>query len=304
MQDNSSISELWEWNEQDYIIQKDPQLDIDHSLWDGDQNEQLSYIFDESTPVRDCGDLAYDITNKGKYTNKEFEGYSSQSKRRRMLQFDTHSTDSLLCTENTEYTFDAFEKSQDQVDLMEDVSQEDIPWESGPYGGKSTSCDGSLDHSSETWLSNCFNDGCMNLSSDDMNLPGFSDDQIDISELCTITDEMESDTVQAIPTPPAKIIYKGRKSHIRTPTHLASSIVYPFALVKPCGVHGDVTIKDINQRIHTPAPSPYAPAEKEESPCVAVSYPTSAFSGKPVVVKTKIRTEGGKGSITITRTKG
>lgn len=78
---------------------------------------------------------------------------------------------------------------------------------------------------------------------------------------------------------------------------VTSSVVYPFDFVKPCGVHGDVTLNDINQRISTP-PLP----KKNES--ASVLYPTSAFSGKPVVGKTKIRTEGGKGSITIMRTKG
>ncbi|KAL5711682.1 hypothetical protein ACHQM5_013940 [Ranunculus cassubicifolius] len=274
--DDDDDNQLWEWNQQDY-------------------NPQMAM-------VKECGDLPHNTaTASANYSNKE---YASQSKRRRMLQFDTHLNESLLCTENTEYTFEAFEKSQDQEELM-DVSQEDIPWESGPYGGNSTSCDGSLDQSSEAWLSNCFNDGCVNLSSDDINLSDFSDVQVDISDFCDITDEMESDTVQVIPTPLAKKTYIGSKSYVRTPTNLVSSIAYPFALIKPCGIHGDVTIKDINHRIHTPAPLPrsiQAPPEEEKH--VAVSYPTSAFSGKPVVVKTKIRTEGGKGSITIMRTKG
>lgn len=92
----------------------------------------------------------------------------------------------------------------------------------------------------------------------------------------------------------------GRKSYIRTPTKLASSIAYPFAFIKPCGFHGDVTLKDINQRIRTPPPS----KSKHHPEDPSLSYPTSAFSGKPVVGKTKIHTEGGKGSITIMRTRG
>ena len=64
-------------------------------------------------------------------------------------------------------------------------------------------------------------------------------------------------------------------------------------------MHGDVTLNEINQRIRTPPPS--KSKETDEDPVV---YPMSAFSGKPVVGKTKIRTEGGKGSITIMRTKG
>lgn len=86
---------------------------------------------------------------------------------------------------------------------------------------------------------------------------------------------------------------------MRAPTKAASSVVYPFAFVKPCGVHGDVTLKDINQRIRTPK---LKTPQNSEDPSVA--YPKSAFSGKPVVGKTTIPTEGGKGSITIMRTKG
>lgn len=86
---------------------------------------------------------------------------------------------------------------------------------------------------------------------------------------------------------------------MRPPTKLASSVVYPFAFVKPCGVHGDVTLKDINQRIRTPPPS-----KSKKTEDLLAAYPTSALTGKPVVGKTKIRTEGGKGSITIMRTKG
>lgn len=85
---------------------------------------------------------------------------------------------------------------------------------------------------------------------------------------------------------------------MRAPSKLASSVAYPFDFIKPCGVLGDVTLKDINQRILTPPPSKQKEV-KEEPP-----YPTSAFSGKPVVGKTKIPTQGGKGSITIMRTKG
>jgi hypothetical protein len=77
-------------------------------------------------------------------------------------------------------------------------------------------------------------------------------------------------------------------------------VAYPFELIKPCGFRGDTTLRDINQKIH--APPPYRIRHKyDDEP---VSYQASAISGKPVVHKTKIHTEGGKGSITITRTRG
>jgi hypothetical protein len=57
-------------------------------------------------------------------------------------------------------------------------------------------------------------------------------------------------------------------------------------------------LNEINQRICTP---PSKAKLRDEEPII---YPMSAFSGKPVVGKTKIRIKGGKGSITIMRTKG
>lgn len=140
----------------------------------------------------------------------------------------------------------------------------------------------------------------MHFSPDAMNHPGTSDFQIDISDFCETAPEFANDAPQQRISTPQKIIFKGRKSCIQTPTKLATSVAYPFAFIKPSGAHGDVTLKDINQKIRTPPPSKLK--QKSEDP--SVSYPTSAFSGKPVVGKTKIRTEGGKGSITIMRTKG
>jgi hypothetical protein len=84
----------------------------------------------------------------------------------------------------------------------------------------------------------------------------------------------------------------GGSSMIRVRQNITTTIAYPFTLIKPSWEEGDVTLQDINQRIHAP---PKPPPE---------ILGTSAFSGKPVIGKTRIRTEGGKGSITILRTKG
>lgn len=105
---------------------------------------------------------------------------------------------------------------------------------------------------------------------------------------------VQKNTVQARPTP-----LKAGKNIIRA-RKVKTSVVYPFELIKPCGFHGDVTLHDINQRIHAPPPYKIKHKIDEEQ----LSYQTSAISGKPVVHKTKIHTEGGKGSITITRTRG
>lgn len=94
--------------------------------------------------------------------------------------------------------------------------------------------------------------------------------------------------------------FVGKKTLISVPSKLSSSVAYPFALVKPCGGHGDLTLNDINQRIHAPPRSKL----KHKVDADGGPYTTSAFSGKPVVGRTKIRTEGGRGSITIMRTRG
>lgn len=84
----------------------------------------------------------------------------------------------------------------------------------------------------------------------------------------------------------------GASSSLVTKDNLTTSVAYPFTLIKPSWQEGDVTLQDINQRIRAPP---------KKAPEI---LGTSAFSGKPVINKTRIRTEGGKGSITILRTKG
>lgn len=74
-------------------------------------------------------------------------------------------------------------------------------------------------------------------------------------------------------------------------------LAYPFALVKPIGIQGDITLQDINQRINTTS---YRVKPRFEQPKSTLSSP---YSGKSVLALTKIYTEG-NGTITIMRTKG
>ncbi|CAM8954068.1 unnamed protein product [Rhodiola kirilowii] len=79
--------------------------------------------------------------------------------------------------------------------------------------------------------------------------------------------------------------------------------VYPFALVKPGGVEGDMTINDINERILMPPVRPvrHPVGDFACRPCVSPHGP--GLSGKAVVALTKIQTQG-RGTITIIRTRG
>ncbi|XP_042513570.1 protein XRI1-like [Macadamia integrifolia] len=300
--DFNNNNEPWEWPGDEYHFQKDSHFEISNTLWDEvNQNEEsLSYMFDETTPIKACGDLAYHVTDSGKNMIQEPEEHmesSSHLKRRRMLQFNTSTMDH--CYYNDQIS-SAFVKSKDRDDQVGAALANTSDWASELTDDRFAVGNRSLGQSSEGWLVNCFNDTEMHFSSDDVNVSGASDEQIDISEFCNFPPEVEVNVVQGCSTSTPKCVFKGRKSFIQTPTKMSSAVAYPFALIKPCSVHGNVTLKDINQRIRTPPPS----KSKQSDDDASASYPTSAFSGKPVVVKTKIRTEGGKGSITIMRTKG
>ncbi|KAH7550286.1 hypothetical protein JRO89_XS13G0165300 [Xanthoceras sorbifolium] len=297
----SKESEPWNWHGEGYCLQKDSNFDMSGCLWNEVtlNEEDLSYMFDEATtPVKACGDLAYHATHCDNMSKepKERRETSSQVKRRRMLQFDSQVVDNSLCCDELP---SAFLKSNERENSVEEVLPEALQWIPGFSEDVSAPSYEGLDQSLEGWINNCFNDDEMNFSPDDMNLSGASDIQIDISEFANSSPAYDANVVQQQVTRTTQnVVFKGRKSFIRTPTKLASSVAYPFAFIKPCGVHGDVTLKDINQRIHTP------PSKSKLNTEDALAFPTSAFSGKPVVGKTKIRTEGGKGSITIMRTKG
>lgn len=288
-------SDMWKWRDS-YCLGDDPDVDISDCLLS--KGEDISFMFDdESTPVKSCGELTHHVSsyeNNDKETQRYNES-SSQVKRRRMLQFESEALDAPLCNEELSASF---LNSQETDTSVEEFISEMSQWVSGFSEDMSSSGNEGLDQSSEGWVASCFNDSQMHLSPEDI---AASDIQLDISEICNAPPECESNVVQECPAQQTRrnVVFKGRKSYMRAPTKVTSSVVYPFTFVKPCGAHGDVTLKDINQRIRTPQSKT---AQSSVDPSVA--YPMSAFSGKPVVGKTTIPTEGGKGSITIMRTKG
>jgi len=86
---------------------------------------------------------------------------------------------------------------------------------------------------------------------------------------------------------------------------LAFTLQFPFAVVKPLGLDDGrmTTLDDVNQRI---LKRPARPVRHPVGPFAcgpAVTAPGIGLSGKAVVSLTKIRT-GGKGTITIIRTRG
>ncbi|KAG9457639.1 hypothetical protein H6P81_002147 [Aristolochia fimbriata] len=80
-------------------------------------------------------------------------------------------------------------------------------------------------------------------------------------------------------------------------------VAYPFAMVKPGGMEGDVTLGDINERIlmRPTRPVRHPVGEFACLPCVSAGGP--GLSGKDVVALTRVHTQG-NGTITIIRTRG
>lgn len=290
-----TTNETLDWQEGDYCLEKEPSLDITECMWDGaTQEEDFSYILDDTTPIKACGGAPYHYSNLGE-TSKASDGCrltSSQVKRRRMLQFSNEELDLTFQSHSS-----AFLKSKEKINVVDEALLEASEWEVNFQEDSYSSGLECLDQS-EDWLADCLNDSDMQDSPTDMASSGMND-LIEVTEFndppptVAANNTIKQRTVRTS----RNIIFKGRKSYMRTPTKLASSVAYPFTFIKPSGENGDVTLKEINQRILTPPPS----KPKEDDPA---TYGTSAITGKPVVNKTRIRTEGGKGSITIMRTKG
>ncbi|PKA60939.1 Protein XRI1 [Apostasia shenzhenica] len=296
-------SDMWEWQEDDYYLMEDRRSGISHCLWDELHKTEgsLLYMLEEQTPIKDCTDFHCQNAQALENTNKLLEECrdSSQQKRRRMLHFPSE------CNENNFGSFHSssvFLKSKEREDALideEPSTSVNDEWNADWVVGTP---DGSCALNSEGWLDNCLNEGMIQCGTDETT--EFVEDLNCVEKFVQqghAPAEMETDLLQQGKASHARKASKGRRHIIRAATNLTTSIAYPFALIKPCGAEGDLTLKDINHRIHTPLSS-RSKQMQEEIPLL--HYPTSAFSGKPVVVKTKIHTEGGKGSITIMRTKG
>ncbi|KAH7670436.1 hypothetical protein IHE45_10G027200 [Dioscorea alata] len=297
--------EIWEWAEEECFLGGNPEIDVSQYLWnDASQNEDsFVCMLGERTPTKDLTGFDHDMMSgeDNSCRNYQVSRDSSQHKRRR-LQFSQDFYGYHSANEQNNGPFFKYQVREgsmvedglpDQKQLCTSgFSPDDICAYNDEVFNKPT----------EVLPENCLNESEMPDNQNEMNYHMESYKQTNISELCNIPPDTGNEVVHKTHTLNPCRIFKGQKSYIETPTKLTTSVAYPFALIKPCGVQGDVTLKDINQWIHAPLPSKSMNKIDEEDP--SISYPTSAFSGKPVVVQTKLRTEGGKGSITIMRTKG
>ncbi|GAB4841345.1 hypothetical protein Ancab_022072 [Ancistrocladus abbreviatus] len=248
--DYSNSTESSEWQGEDCYIPKDSSLGVSQCTWEGitQNKEDLSYMFEDTTPAKACGDFPY-LENMKKVM-EECKATSSQGKRRRMLQFTSEAIDHPFPSEDMS---SSFLKSKERSDSIEDILNAVSQWEASFQEDMSSSEFEGLEQA-ENWLADCLIDTEMHFSSDSMNLSGTSDRQVDVTEVCNVQRSYVNMVEQQAVCTSQNVVFKGRKSCMRTPTKLAAAVAYPFAFVKPCSVHGDITLKDINQRICTPPP--------------------------------------------------
>ncbi|GAA0164026.1 hypothetical protein LIER_19755 [Lithospermum erythrorhizon] len=85
---------------------------------------------------------------------------------------------------------------------------------------------------------------------------------------------------------------------------LSTQVAYPFAVIKPGGYEGDVTLNEINEKILMPPTRPVRhPVGDFACRPLVVSPDGPGLSGKAVVALRRIQTQG-RGTITIIRTRG
>uniref|UniRef100_A0A7N0UI81 Protein XRI1 n=1 Tax=Kalanchoe fedtschenkoi TaxID=63787 RepID=A0A7N0UI81_KALFE len=301
MEFDNDNGETWKWQDMDCSLPEGPRYDISPWTEVTTNQEDMSYMIDDTTPVKACVDVSCKVSDCDDLIkeSEECRVSSSQAKRRRMLLFTNEPIEFPLCTEDLP---SAYLKSKAREESVESLFPELSPWDDTSSDFMSTSNSEMMEP--DEWLAELFNDTDMNP--EDMTFLEEASVQYNISDFgdAQHNHKAEAPPVEccALPPKPApkkvtgRVIFKGRRSYIQPPIKLASSVAYPFTFIKPCPAKGGMTLDDINQKIHTPPP-------KKPDP-IPPNLPKSAFSGKLVVGKTRIRTEGGKGSITITRTRG
>jgi hypothetical protein len=70
-----------------------------------------------------------------------------------------------------------------------------------------------------------------------------------------------------------------------------TALAFPFEVIKPCSFSGDITLNDINKKIHAPPPDKIRHKSDDEPN----SLEASAMMVKHVFHKTKMHTEGERG---------
>ncbi|CAN6270514.1 unnamed protein product [Urochloa humidicola] len=297
----SQIS-LWDWQAGGHCEPSDAShAEATKFVWDclNQDDDELLGLLGNQTPLRDCRDFFADMPDISCKETLDPEE-SREAKRRRVLEYPSESSQSEVGTQETSSPFVASEGTEISLLCTDEPHNLNCDMQ---YSSNNIDTINSLSNEAPFWQEDNHLEHCsygtppVYVEPDQMPCTqesvAFADDQAGISgssEIAPVTESLIIQETRKLST--LKVSKGGSSSLVKAKQNITTTIAYPFTLIKPSWKEGDVTLQDINQRIRAP---PKKPPE---------ILGTSAFSGKPVIGKTRIRTDGGKGSITILRTKG
>ncbi|CBI26758.3 hypothetical protein VitviT2T_000549 [Vitis vinifera] len=252
-------------------------------------NADMSLVMDNSTaPFFSC----LDSDPSTGYLQDALVEFSDRSKRRRLLLYTDHETNSpndLMKTYwnmNPNCTWDLSENfnCMNQIASIGGVSAE-------PINGSAMS--GMISEEEPTFADMKTPEETVSaLEALDSSSSSYKEYSVNTKSVS------EKDTLCSIdPLPPSTGGDHKKKKKLIT------RVVYPFAVVKPGGLDGDMTLNDINERILMPPTRPVRHPVGDFASRPFVSPDGPGLSGKAVVALTRIHTQG-RGTITIIRTKG
>ncbi|PWZ45183.1 Protein XRI1 [Zea mays] len=284
---------LWDWTVEHCEPNDSSHADATKFVWDclNQDDDELMGLLGNQTPLRDCRDFFADL---GDFTCKETLDLeeSRESKRRRTLEYPSESSQSEVGTHDAASPFVTSEAAE--ISLLCTDKPQSLNWD---MHHTSNNLDEAPYRQEDILSEHCSYGTPVYLEPDQTPCSQESiaciNDQSGISGTSETGPMTESFIMQETRKLCTLKVSKGSSSTlVKVKENVTTSVAYPFTLIKPSWEEGDVTLQDINQRIRAPP---------KKAPEI---LGTSAFSGKPVIGKTRIRTEGGKGSITILRTKG
>ncbi|CAA7404992.1 unnamed protein product [Spirodela intermedia] len=212
----------------------------------------------------DCTDFGCAVSDSGGTAKDSADGSaeSPQLKRRRMLQCNHDDPVEIICAGPSSEFLNP--KTGEEATMGEDKTREEEQWDT-----ELLDILGALGESSKCWLESCFNESEMRISSDETYHLIL---MIEIVRALVIMSNTPCNKFKRInyidtsplflysnkpPTFPAFIYLQGaiylywRPSYTKFPTTTASTVAYPFTLIKPCGARGEVTLEEINQILRT-----------------------------------------------------
>eukprot|EP00249_Psilotum_nudum_P010598 c22640_g2_i1 orf=2-853(-) len=273
--EEKGISDTWDWEDQGFRLDVESPLAISQSLWEGftQSEEDVATLF-ASTPasqMRDSESSCFIFATQDRVepisSDQNVPDYSPHFKRRRMLHFqgeenaiNASNSPLEMVPETLESYSDSFIGGCEDFQMHESTSDGTI-WYIGNDESLS-SVDDAAEQSAESWMSRCFNDRESQTAQYQMNfavpmIASEAERQANANEVLHGHHPATSFSCRSAIS--GRTLAAAAAVHSNTSCSrpkLATPVAYPFAVVKPSGMQGDVTLNDINQRIMMPPNRP------------------------------------------------